>query len=83
MDNRVDPDRIPFAQVVSQLVKVQFDDALKEANAGDTNMQVLVGQIVVGHDASSLAAFILPNRDVVSILFTLSLDYFLFPLCIL
>ncbi|KAG8479968.1 hypothetical protein CXB51_025006 [Gossypium anomalum] len=44
MDNRVDPDRIPLARVVFQLVKVRFDDALKEAKAGDTNMQVLVGQ---------------------------------------
>ncbi|PPS11928.1 hypothetical protein GOBAR_AA08689 [Gossypium barbadense] len=41
MDNRVDPDRIPLARVVFQLVKVRFDDALKEAKAGDTNMQVL------------------------------------------
>ncbi|MFQ6647262.1 hypothetical protein Gotur_019651, partial [Gossypium turneri] len=45
MDNRVDPDRISLARVVSRLVKVWFDDALKEAKAGDTNMQVLVGQM--------------------------------------
>ncbi|KAK5795704.1 hypothetical protein PVK06_036976 [Gossypium arboreum] len=44
MDNRVDPYRIPLARVVFQLVKVRFNDALKEAKAGDTNMQVLVGQ---------------------------------------
>lgn len=44
MDNRVEPDRIPLARVVSQLVKVRFDGALKEAKAGDTNMQVLVEQ---------------------------------------
>ncbi|TYG52027.1 uncharacterized protein LOC105776063 [Gossypium raimondii] len=45
MDNRVDPDRISLARVVSRLVKVWFDNALKEAKAGDTNMQVLVGQM--------------------------------------
>ncbi|KAK8575541.1 hypothetical protein V6N13_033218 [Hibiscus sabdariffa] len=42
MDNQ---DRVPLAQVVSELVKVWFQDALNEAKAGDTNMQILVGQM--------------------------------------
>ncbi|XP_022745932.1 uncharacterized protein LOC111296123 [Durio zibethinus] len=45
MDSWGDEDRIPLAQVVSELVKGWFQDALKEAKAGDTNMQVLVGQM--------------------------------------
>ncbi|EOY17643.1 hypothetical protein QUC31_006828 [Theobroma cacao] len=45
MDSWGDRDRIPLAQVVSDLVKGWFQDALKEAKAGDTNMQVLVGQM--------------------------------------
>ncbi|KAK6280495.1 hypothetical protein POUND7_020762 [Theobroma cacao] len=45
MDSRGDRDRIPLAQVVSELVKGWFQDAMKEARAGDTNMQVLVGQM--------------------------------------
>ncbi|GMJ14489.1 hypothetical protein like AT5G05360 [Hibiscus trionum] len=42
MDNQ---DRVPLAQVVSELIKVWFQDALNEAKAGDTNMQILVGQM--------------------------------------
>ncbi|KAL4291618.1 hypothetical protein GQ457_14G026470 [Hibiscus cannabinus] len=45
MDSWDDPDRIPLARLVSELVKVWFEDALKEAKAGDTNMQILVGQM--------------------------------------
>ncbi|XWS74751.1 hypothetical protein CRYUN_Cryun01aG0024500 [Craigia yunnanensis] len=45
MDSWGDQDRIPLCQVVSELVKGWFQDALKEAKAGDTNMQVLVGQM--------------------------------------
>lgn len=45
MDSWGDRDRIPLSQVVSELVKAWFQDALKEAKAGDTNMQVLVGQM--------------------------------------
>ncbi|XVE69500.1 hypothetical protein DITRI_Ditri09bG0156900 [Diplodiscus trichospermus] len=45
MDSRGDQERIPLSQVVSELVKAWFQDALKEAKAGDTNMQVLVGQM--------------------------------------
>ncbi|KAE8714848.1 wound-induced protein 1-like isoform 1 [Hibiscus syriacus] len=40
-----DQDRVPLAQVVSELVKGWFQDALNEAKAGDTNMQILVGQM--------------------------------------
>lgn len=45
MDTWGNDDRIPLAQVVSELVKGWFQEALKEAKAGDTNMQVLVGQM--------------------------------------
>ncbi|OMO75861.1 Sel1-like protein [Corchorus olitorius] len=45
MDSWSDRDRIPLAQVVSELVNAWFQDALKEAKAGDINMQVLVGQM--------------------------------------
>ncbi|KAI4372903.1 hypothetical protein MLD38_011084 [Melastoma candidum] len=37
--------RLPLAQVVSDCVKRWFQDTLKEAKAGDCNMQVLVGQM--------------------------------------
>ncbi|XP_023552657.1 uncharacterized protein LOC111810237 [Cucurbita pepo subsp. pepo] len=37
--------RIPLADVVSDCAKRWFQDTLKEANAGDTAMQVLVGQM--------------------------------------
>ncbi|KAB2026116.1 hypothetical protein ES319_D06G195800v1 [Gossypium barbadense] len=47
MDTWGNDDRIPLAQVVSELVKGWFQEALKEAKAGDTNMQVLVGQMGV------------------------------------
>ncbi|KAK8485244.1 hypothetical protein V6N13_062757 [Hibiscus sabdariffa] len=46
MDNSWgDEERVPLAQVVSELVKGWFLDALKEAKAGDINMQILVGQM--------------------------------------
>ncbi|KAB2026117.1 hypothetical protein ES319_D06G195800v1 [Gossypium barbadense] len=41
MDTWGNDDRIPLAQVVSELVKGWFQEALKEAKAGDTNMGVL------------------------------------------
>ncbi|XP_038892993.1 uncharacterized protein LOC120081889 [Benincasa hispida] len=37
--------RTPLADVVSDCVKRWFQDTLKEARAGDTSMQVLVGQM--------------------------------------
>ncbi|GKV22080.1 hypothetical protein SLEP1_g31979 [Rubroshorea leprosula] len=37
--------RVPLSDVVSDCVKRWFKDALKEAKAGDINMQVLVAQM--------------------------------------
>lgn len=37
--------RIPLARVVADCAKRWFKDTLKEAKAGDTNMQLLVGQM--------------------------------------
>ncbi|MBA0630800.1 hypothetical protein Goshw_014868 [Gossypium schwendimanii] len=37
--------RLPLSEVVSDCVKRWFKDSLKEAKAGDVNMQVLVGQM--------------------------------------
>ncbi|XP_010039170.2 uncharacterized protein LOC104427816 isoform X1 [Eucalyptus grandis] len=37
--------RVPLSEVVSDCVKRWFKDTLKEAKAGDVNMQVLVGQM--------------------------------------
>lgn len=37
--------RVPLSKVVSDCVKRWFKDTLKEAKAGDVNMQVLVGQM--------------------------------------
>ncbi|XP_060181880.1 uncharacterized protein LOC132611474 [Lycium barbarum] len=37
--------RVPLADVVADCVKRWFQDTLKEAKAGDTSMQVLVGQM--------------------------------------
>lgn len=37
--------RLPLAAVVSDCVKRWFQDTLKEAKAGDSAMQVLVGQM--------------------------------------
>lgn len=37
--------RLPLADVVADCVKRWFHDTLKEAKAGDANMQVLVGQM--------------------------------------
>ncbi|XVF08357.1 hypothetical protein REPUB_Repub06bG0219700 [Reevesia pubescens] len=37
--------RFPLSEVVSDCVKRWFKDTLKEAKAGDVNMQVLVGQM--------------------------------------
>lgn len=37
--------RMPLGHVVSDCVKRWFQDALKEAKAGDSGMQVLVGQM--------------------------------------
>ncbi|KAK8617316.1 hypothetical protein V6N13_080233 [Hibiscus sabdariffa] len=37
--------RLPLSEVVSDCIKRWFKDTLKEAKAGDVNMQVLVGQM--------------------------------------
>lgn len=37
--------RVPLSEVVSECVKRWFKDTLKEAKAGDINMQILVGQM--------------------------------------
>ncbi|XP_008370215.1 uncharacterized protein [Malus domestica] len=37
--------RVPLSAVVSDCIKRWFKDTLKEAKAGDINMQVLVGQM--------------------------------------
>ncbi|KAI9115986.1 hypothetical protein K1719_012916 [Acacia pycnantha] len=37
--------RVPLSDVVADCVKRWFRDTLKEAKAGDINMQVLVGQM--------------------------------------
>ncbi|CAA3033008.1 uncharacterized protein LOC111368525 [Olea europaea subsp. europaea] len=37
--------RLPLAEVVADCVKRWFQDTLKEAKAGDTAMQVLVGHM--------------------------------------
>lgn len=37
--------RLPLSEVVADCVKRWFKDTLKEAKAGDINMQVLVGQM--------------------------------------
>ncbi|KAL7229241.1 hypothetical protein ACSBR2_007860 [Camellia fascicularis] len=39
------PSRVPLAEVVTDCVKRWFQDTLKEAKAGDSAMQVLVGQM--------------------------------------
>lgn len=37
--------RVPLSGMVADCVKRWFKDALREAKAGDVNMQVLVGQM--------------------------------------
>ncbi|KAE9610827.1 hypothetical protein Lal_00030047 [Lupinus albus] len=37
--------RVPLSEVVADCVKRWFRDTMKEAKAGDINMQVLVGQM--------------------------------------
>lgn len=37
--------RVPLSEVVADCVRRWFNEALKEARAGDTAMQVLVGQM--------------------------------------
>ncbi|KAG5060556.1 hypothetical protein AAZX31_01G117600 [Glycine max] len=41
-------ERVALSEVVADCVKRWFRDALKEAKAGDINMQVLVGQMYYG-----------------------------------
>ncbi|KAJ4972045.1 hypothetical protein NE237_005144 [Protea cynaroides] len=45
MENSERQNRVPLKAVVSDCVKRWFQDTLKEAKAGDTGMQVLVGQM--------------------------------------
>ncbi|XVE62094.1 hypothetical protein DITRI_Ditri06bG0091800 [Diplodiscus trichospermus] len=54
--------RLPLSEVVSDCVKRWFKDTLKEAKAGDVNMQVLVGQMYysgygVPRDAQKVFSF--------------------------
>ncbi|CAA0836231.1 Unknown protein [Striga hermonthica] len=43
--NAAEKRRLPLSKVVADCVERWFEDALKEARAGDINMQVLVGQM--------------------------------------
>ncbi|KAG7999174.1 hypothetical protein I3843_01G294400 [Carya illinoinensis] len=45
LEGQQDQTRVPLAQVVSDCAKRWFQDSLKEAKAGDSAMQVLVGQM--------------------------------------
>lgn len=45
MDDEDRRNRVPLASVVSKCVNRWFHDTLKEAKAGDSGMQVLVGQM--------------------------------------
>lgn len=45
MENSERQNRVPLSEVVSDCVKRWFQDTLKEAKAGDTGMQILVGQM--------------------------------------
>ncbi|OMO97689.1 Sel1-like protein [Corchorus olitorius] len=45
MESSSTSQRVPLSEVVSDCVKRWFKDTLKEAKAGDVNMQVLVGQM--------------------------------------
>ena len=54
--------RVPLSEVVADCVKRWFRDTLKEAKAGDINMQVLVGQMYysgygVARDAQKVCCF--------------------------
>lgn len=54
--------RVPLSEVVSDCVRRWFTDTLKEAKAGDINMQVLVGQMYfngygVSKDAQKVSSF--------------------------
>lgn len=56
--------RVPLSEVVSDCVKRWFKDTLKEAKAGDVNMQVLVGQMYysgygVPRDAQKVSTLLL------------------------
>ncbi|XP_048421616.1 uncharacterized protein LOC103942213 isoform X1 [Pyrus x bretschneideri] len=45
MESSEGQNRVPLARVVSDCVRRWFQDTLKEAKAGDSSMQVLVGQM--------------------------------------
>ncbi|KAM2281227.1 hypothetical protein ACFX1S_041857 [Malus domestica] len=45
MESSEGRNRVPLARVVSDCVRRWFQDTLKEAKAGDSSMQVLVGQM--------------------------------------
>lgn len=56
--------RVPLSGVVADCVNRWFRDTLKEAKAGDINMQVLVGQMYysgygVPRDAQKVGFFVL------------------------
>lgn len=61
--------RVPLSEVVSDCVKRWFKDTLKEAKAGDVNMQVLVGQMYysgygVPRDAQKVLTLLLNSCSV-------------------
>lgn len=66
MENRTEREntgRVPLSEVVADCVKRWFKDTLKEAKAGDINMQVLVGQMYysgygVPRDAQMVSCFL-------------------------
>ncbi|KAB1224515.1 hypothetical protein CJ030_MR2G016404 [Morella rubra] len=44
-NNSSNNNRVPLSEVVADCVKRWFKDTLKDAKAGDVNMQILVGQM--------------------------------------
>lgn len=57
--------RVPLSEVVADCVKRWFKDTLKDAKAGDVNMQILVGQMYysgygVPRDAQKVLYFFWP-----------------------
>lgn len=78
-------DRMPLAEVVSDCVNRWFEDTLKEAEAGDTVMQMLVAQMYykgygVTKDIFKVFDFIPLHRKFLSVVF-FSLIWFDFTCC--
>jgi len=71
--------RVPLSDVVSDCIKRWFKDTLKEAKAGDINMQVLVSQMYysgygVPKDEQKVCSFFLKNLFMVWCCFCLWFD---------